>query len=30
MIQTQRSYTANTKVFQASADLLDVINNLKV
>jgi flagellar hook protein FlgE len=30
MIQTQRAYTANTKVFQASADLLDVINNLKV
>ena len=30
MIQTQRSYTADTKVFQASADLLDVLNNLKV
>jgi flagellar hook protein FlgE len=30
MIETQRAYTANTKVFQASADLLDVINNFKV
>ncbi len=30
MIATQRAYTANTKVFQAAADLLDVINNFKV
>lgn len=30
MIATQRSYTANTKVFQAATDLLDIINNFKV
>jgi len=29
MIQSQRSYTANSKVFQTSADLLDVLVNLK-
>ena len=30
MIQAQRSYTANSKVFQAGTDMLDIISNLKV
>jgi flagellar hook protein FlgE len=30
MIQAQRNYSANSKVFQASADMLDVLMNLKV
>ena len=30
MIQAQRSYTANSKVFQTGTDMLDVISNLKV
>lgn len=29
MIESQRSYTANSKVFQTGADLLDVLVNLK-
>lgn len=29
MIQSQRGYTANSKVFQTSSDLLDVLVNLK-
>jgi flagellar hook protein FlgE len=29
MIETQRSYTANSKVFQTSADLLNVLVNLR-
>jgi flagellar hook protein FlgE len=29
MIESQRSYTANSKVFQTGADLMDVIVNLK-
>ncbi len=29
MIQAQRSYTANSKVFQTGADLMDVLINLK-
>jgi flagellar hook protein FlgE len=29
MIEAQHSYTANSKVFQTSADLLDVLINLK-
>ena len=29
MIESQRSYTANSKVFQTAADLLDVLVNLK-
>lgn len=29
MIEAQRSYTANSKVFQTGADLLDVLINLK-
>jgi flagellar hook protein FlgE len=29
MIQSQKSYTANSKVFQTGADLLDVLVNLK-
>lgn len=29
MIQSQRSYTANSKVFQTGADLMDVLINLK-
>lgn len=29
MIQSQRNYTANSKVFQTGADLLDVLVNLK-
>jgi flagellar hook protein FlgE len=29
MIESQRSYTANSKVFQTGADILDVIVNLK-
>ena len=30
MIQAQRSYTANSKAFQAGAEMLDIISNLKV
>lgn len=30
MIQAQRSYTINSKVFQAGSDLLEIISNLKV
>ncbi len=30
MIQSQRSYTMNTKVFQAGSDMLEIISNLKV
>ena len=30
MIEAQRSYTANSKVFQAGSELLDVLMNLKV
>ena len=29
MIQSQRSYTANSKAFQTGSDLLDVLVNLK-
>jgi flagellar hook protein FlgE len=29
MIEAQRNYTANSKVFQTGADLLDVLVNLK-
>ena len=29
MIESQRGYTANSKVFQTGADLLDVLVNLK-
>lgn len=29
MIEAQRSYTANSKVFQTASELLDVLNNLK-
>lgn len=29
MIQSQRSYTANSKVFQTGADLMDILVNLK-
>lgn len=29
MIEAQRSYTANSKVFQTGADLMDVLINLK-
>ena len=29
MIKSQRGYTANSKVFQTGADLLDVLVNLK-
>ncbi len=29
MIEAQSSYQANSKVFQAGADILDVLNNLK-
>ena len=29
MIEPQRSYTANSKVFQTGADLMDVLINLK-
>jgi flagellar hook protein FlgE len=29
MIESQRSYTANSKVFQTGADLMDILVNLK-
>ena len=29
MIESQRSYTANSKVFQTGSELLDVLVNLK-
>jgi flagellar hook protein FlgE len=29
MIEAQKSYTANSKVFQAGSDLLDVLVNLQ-
>jgi flagellar hook protein FlgE len=29
MIESQRNYTANSKVFQTAADLLDVLVNLR-
>jgi len=29
MIEAQSAYQANSKVFQAGADLLDILNNLK-
>ena len=29
MIEAQRSYTANSKVFQTGADLMDILVNLK-
>jgi flagellar hook protein FlgE len=29
MIQSQRNYTANSKVFQTGSDLMDVLLNLK-
>ena len=29
MIEAQRNYTANSKVFQTASDLLDVLVNLK-
>lgn len=29
MIESQRSYTANSKVFQTGSDLMDVLVNLK-
>ena len=29
MIESQRNYTANSKVFQTGADLMDVLVNLK-
>lgn len=29
MIEAQRGYTANSKVFQTGSDLLDVLVNLK-
>ena len=29
MIESQREYTANSKVFQTGADLMDVLVNLK-
>ena len=29
MIQSQRSYTANSKVFQTGSDLMDILVNLK-
>jgi flagellar hook protein FlgE len=29
MIAAQRSYTANSKVFQTGSDLMDVLVNLK-
>ena len=29
MIEAQRGYTANSKVFQTGAELLDVLINLK-
>ena len=29
MIQAQRNYTANSKVFQTGADLMDILVNLK-
>jgi flagellar hook protein FlgE len=29
MIEAQRSYTANSKVFQTGADVMDVLINLK-
>jgi flagellar hook protein FlgE len=29
MIQAQKSYTANSKVFQTGSDLLDVLVNLQ-
>ena len=29
MIELQRSYTANSKVFQTGADLMDILVNLK-
>ena len=30
MIQSQRNYTANSKVFQTEADLVDILVNLKI
>ena len=29
MIEAQRNYTANSKVFQTGSDLLDILVNLK-
>jgi flagellar hook protein FlgE len=29
MIESQRTYTANSKVFQTGADLMDILVNLK-
>jgi flagellar hook protein FlgE len=29
MIESQRSYTANSKVFQTGSDIMDVLVNLK-
>ena len=29
MIEAQRSYTANSKVFQTASEILDVLNSLK-
>jgi flagellar hook protein FlgE len=29
MIESERNYTANSKVFQTGADLMDVLVNLK-
>ena len=29
MIESQRTYTANSKVFQTGSDLMDVLVNLK-